>query len=126
MGRAQETPELQPPASAGDSSAPNPLDERDGLAAGYRATAGAFDEMIDQHGALRPRWADLLGALDGMGRAERQVRVESVRRNLRENGVTYNVYDDPQGAARPWPLDPFPFLVAPDDWAVLAAGLQQR
>ena len=31
---------------------------------------------------------------------------------IRDNGVTYNVYGDPQGADRPWELDPIPLLIS--------------
>ncbi len=45
---------------------------------------------------------------------------------IRENGVTYNVYGDPQGMDRPWELDPIPLLISPNDAASLESGLVQR
>jgi hypothetical protein len=38
-----------------------------------------------------------------------------------ENGVTYNVYADPNGADRPWALDPLPLIIPPDEWAEVSA-----
>src|SRR4051794_22014736 len=45
---------------------------------------------------------------------------------IRENGVTYNVYGDPRGIARPWQLDPVPLLIPPAEAGYLEAGLLQR
>ena len=42
------------------------------------------------------------------------------------SSVVWNVYGDPRGMSRPWPLDPVPLLVAPADAAALEAGLTQR
>ena len=33
-----------------------------------------------------------------------------------ENGITYNVYADPQGRDRPWILDPLPYLMTAEEW----------
>ena len=38
------------------------------------------------------------------------------RRQMRENGVTYNVYADPQGADRPWELDLLPLILPQEEW----------
>src|SRR5262249_50066742 len=53
-------------------------------------------------------------------------RWENGRRLIREHGVTYNVYGDPQGMDRPWALDLVPLLIAAEAWARLEAGLIQR
>ena len=45
---------------------------------------------------------------------------------IRENGVTYNVYGDPQGVDRPWELDMLPLLIAPAEWSRIEAALVQR
>jgi uncharacterized circularly permuted ATP-grasp superfamily protein len=49
-----------------------------------------------------------------------------VRRLIRDNGVTYNVYDDAGGAARPWDLDVLPFVLDGREWARIEAGIVQR
>ncbi|MBI3444527.1 MAG: circularly permuted type 2 ATP-grasp protein [Magnetospirillum sp.] len=48
------------------------------------------------------------------------------QRLLRDNGVTYNVYGDPAGLDRPWRLDPLPLVLAADEWAHIASGVEQR
>src|SRR5262249_47252321 len=58
--------------------------------------------------------------------SELRRRWEEARQLIRENGVTYNVYGDPQGMDRPWELDPLPLLIAPADAQTIEAGLTQR
>ncbi len=50
----------------------------------------------------------------------------TLQRQIRDNGVTYNVYADANGPQRPWSLDLFPMLISPQDWCQIEAGIQQR
>jgi uncharacterized circularly permuted ATP-grasp superfamily protein/uncharacterized alpha-E superfamily protein len=68
----------------------------------------------------------LVRALEGLGRQELATRWESARRAIRDNGVTYNVYGDPQGVDRPWTLDMMPLLLAPAEWSRIEGALLQR
>ena len=71
-----------------------------------------YDELNDAQGAMRAHWRPLIDRLraDPSPDAVRR-SLELTRRLVVENGVTYNVYADPQGADRPWALDPLPFVV---------------
>jgi uncharacterized circularly permuted ATP-grasp superfamily protein/uncharacterized alpha-E superfamily protein len=84
-----------------------------------------FDESTED-GQPRPHWARLMRALDEIGTAELARRWARAERRIRENGVTYNVYGDPQGTDRPWKIDMIPLLIPPDQWAEIEAGLIQR
>ena len=54
-------------------------------------------------------------------------RAQSLARQIRDNGVTYNVYaDQAHGTQRPWSLDLLPTIVTPKDWAEIEAGVLQR
>jgi uncharacterized circularly permuted ATP-grasp superfamily protein/uncharacterized alpha-E superfamily protein len=53
-------------------------------------------------------------------------RWDNAKRAIRDNGVTYNVYGDPEGVDRPWTLDMIPLLVPPAEWNHLEAALIQR
>ncbi|MEI6871401.1 MAG: circularly permuted type 2 ATP-grasp protein [Verrucomicrobiota bacterium] len=86
----------------------------------------AYRELFEPDGTPRPHWAALMGELDALGGGERARRLESARRIVREQGITYNVYVDPQGMERPWELDPLPLLLAPGEWAEIERGLVQR
>ncbi|HWF18189.1 MAG TPA: circularly permuted type 2 ATP-grasp protein, partial [Verrucomicrobiae bacterium] len=94
--------------------------------AGYSALPGIYDEMALGPGELRPHWKTFAASLDRLGRNEIALRWENARRIIREHGVTYNVYGDPQGMDRPWELDMLPLLVPPSEWAKIEAGLVQR
>lgn len=76
-------------------------------------------------GAPRARWRGLLQSLEQLGPGGLEERRREGRRMFRENGVTYNVLGD-DGTARLWQLDPVPFLIAPEEWARIEAGIAQR
>jgi uncharacterized circularly permuted ATP-grasp superfamily protein/uncharacterized alpha-E superfamily protein len=92
----------------------------------YRPIEGVFDEMLAGPGMLRPHCEALVHSLEAMGPDEFASRRDNARRAIRENGVTYNVYGDPQGIDRPWELDLVPLLVSADEWSRLEKGLIQR
>jgi uncharacterized circularly permuted ATP-grasp superfamily protein/uncharacterized alpha-E superfamily protein len=100
--------------------------ERPSLTTDYRPTPGVYDEMMDTDGRIRPHWQAFLGNLQAMPPDDIGRCWETAQRLVRENGVTYNVYGDPQGASRPWRLDPIPMLIATDDWRRLERGVTQR
>lgn len=92
----------------------------------YVATTSSYDEMCSASGTLRPHWEYLIRSLDTLGSQELSRREQEAKRLLRENGVTYNVYNDPQGMARLWELDIVPVLVTSEEWSVIEQGLIQR
>ena len=97
-----------------------------GFAAGYAARQGGCDEMVEPDGALRPHWRMLVNLLDDLGPDEILRRWEQAKRLIRENGITHNVYGDPNGLDRPWNLDLIPLLVSSAEWKEVADGLIQR
>jgi uncharacterized circularly permuted ATP-grasp superfamily protein/uncharacterized alpha-E superfamily protein len=94
--------------------------------AGYSCLPGIYDEMAAAPGQLRPHWSKFVSSLERLGRDELTLRWENARRIIREHGVTYNVYGDPQGMDRPWELDMVPLLIPAAEWAQIEAGLAQR
>ena len=76
---------------------------------------------------MRAHWRPLIDRLraDDSPDAVRR-SLELTRRLVVENGVTYNVYADPQGADRPWALDPLPFVLPAAEWQTIEAGVAQR
>ncbi|MGH7789168.1 MAG: circularly permuted type 2 ATP-grasp protein, partial [Candidatus Binatia bacterium] len=93
---------------------------------GYRPAAGVYDELHAPDGSVRPHWAYLAGAFGALGAVEFAQRWREARRVLREHGVTYNVYDDPQRSERLWALDPIPVLLTSPEWQTIEQGLAQR
>ena len=64
--------------------------------------------------------------LDEMGREELMARWDAARRLIRENGITHNVYDNPDGLGRPWSLDLLPLPVPAAEWDAIGTALAQR
>jgi uncharacterized circularly permuted ATP-grasp superfamily protein/uncharacterized alpha-E superfamily protein len=86
-----------------------------------------YDELREPSGGMRTHWRPLFDRLraDDSPDAVRR-SLELTRRLVVENGVTYNVYADPQGADRPWALDPLPFVLPAAEWRTIEAGVAQR
>lgn len=93
---------------------------------GYQLAASTLDEMLDQKGQVRPYWKSFIQALQKIGQGEIELRQNEILKLLRENGVTYNIYGDPDGSSRPWQLDPIPLLISNEEWLDIEAGLLER
>ena len=96
------------------------------LLAGYPASPDSFDEMLDTSGQLRPHWRMFLDSLAHESPDVMRKRTESVQRQVRENGVTYNVYTDDKGVQRPWDLNVLPMILPHGEWAGIEAAVIQR
>ena len=92
----------------------------------YPVASARFDEMCSAPGTVRPHWQYALRAFEALGAEELGRRQDEVQQVLRENGVTYNVYTDPQGHPRPWALDVIPALLTSQEWRTIEQGLVQR
>jgi uncharacterized circularly permuted ATP-grasp superfamily protein/uncharacterized alpha-E superfamily protein len=108
---------LAPPAAAGH------YDELRGSAFHpAKPGAGAPD---DGRGAT-PAWSAFFEHLGTGGFADLDRRMANLARQVRDNGVTYNVYADAGGPQRPWSLDLFPLILTPACWQRIEAGVLQR
>src|SRR5580698_7352106 len=92
----------------------------------YLTDARRYDELVDGSGGVRAHWRPLIDALARDGADAVRRGVELARRLIVENGVTYNVYADPQGRDRPWVLDPLPILLTAAEWREIELGVAQR
>jgi len=104
-----------------------------GLAAAlaHPAAAGHFDELrgaASPAGAALPErhWARFFENLGREGFADLDRRTVNLQRQVRDNGITYNVYADKDGPQRPWSLDLFPLILTPQCWQQIEAGVLQR
>jgi uncharacterized circularly permuted ATP-grasp superfamily protein/uncharacterized alpha-E superfamily protein len=88
--------------------------------------ASVYDELAFDGKTVRPHWAPFIDSLQAIGADELRHRWERAERRIRENGITYNIYTDPQGANRPWSIDPVPLLVPSEEWRFIEAGIIQR
>jgi uncharacterized circularly permuted ATP-grasp superfamily protein len=85
-----------------------------------------YNELAPDGISPRPHWSPVIDSLQEMGTDELVRRWERAERRIRENGVTYNVYSDPQGINRPLAIDPIPLLIPPEEWRAIEAGIIQR
>src|SRR5690242_8957839 len=109
------------------SSTPRELARSEGsLFARYSGRPELYDESLSANAELRDHWQRFGATLQKLGAEELSLRAENARRVIREHGITYNVYSDPQGMDRPWELDIVPLLISADEWRILERGLIQR
>lgn len=92
----------------------------------YAPRLEAYDEMYAGEGKILPHWQVLMQELDQLGREGLERRHLEAQRLLRENGVTFNIYDGLRGMARPWELDPIPLFISAEEWTIIETGLVQR
>jgi uncharacterized circularly permuted ATP-grasp superfamily protein/uncharacterized alpha-E superfamily protein len=92
----------------------------------YAVPDSHFDEMLVASGVPRPHWDAFLRALAARQGPEVGDTLSLMEREIRENGITYNVYADPKGADRPWEVDPLPLLLSAAEWESIEAGIAQR
>jgi uncharacterized circularly permuted ATP-grasp superfamily protein/uncharacterized alpha-E superfamily protein len=97
-----------------------------GLLQSYKEKINSYDEVLDQNGQVKPYWQGLFDTLESIGIAELELRNQEIVKKLKENGVTYNVYDSNKESNRAWKLDPIPFLIHESEWKSIEKGLQQR
>jgi uncharacterized circularly permuted ATP-grasp superfamily protein/uncharacterized alpha-E superfamily protein len=80
-----------------------------------RAVSGLWQRFIDPlDKSAQTREADL------------HTRMQHLQRQVRDNGITYNVYAAADQPQRPWSLDLFPLMLNRNDWQQIESGVLQR
>lgn len=92
----------------------------------YNSQASIFDEMRGFGDAIRSPWKSYFDNFNKFTAEEFENRYAELLRLLRENGVTYNIYNDPDGLNRPWLLDPIPLILSETEWSFIQKGLEER
>lgn len=89
-------------------------------------TDNTYDEMFNPDLSVKGDWNELLENFKQLGIDGLSQRQSDINWLLEENGVTYNVYNDPNGLNRPWNLNVVPFLLEAKEWQQIEKGLKQR
>ena len=124
--QAEETPAalaaaLAPPA------APGHYDElRGGISAPLPEGAAAQGAVVGAHALPTRPWTRFFENLGREGFGDLNRRTVDLQRQVRDNGITYNVYADAGGPQRPWSLDLFPLVLPSAAWQRIEAGVLQR
>jgi uncharacterized circularly permuted ATP-grasp superfamily protein/uncharacterized alpha-E superfamily protein len=106
-----------------ESTAPSGIH---GLIRQYVPDTGHWDEALLESGFPRRHWRKVSVALGRMGFRQLTSRWRTGQQLIQANGITYNVYGDPQGKERPWLMDPIPLVIDRDEWAHIEQSIIQR
>jgi len=121
---AQETPA----ALAAALAAPAASGHFDELRGGVSAPIEGADtpNKVAPHALPAEPWTRFFENLGREGFGDLNRRTVNLERQVRDNGITYNVYADANGPQRPWSLDLFPLIITPQSWQQIEAGVLQR
>lgn len=92
----------------------------------FETRLGSYSQLQNGSDKVQQHWLNFMSALEEMGGAELENRRKENQRLLRENGVTYTVYNEEAQFNRPWKLDPIPLLISATEWQVIDQGVKQR
>ena len=101
------------------------------------APAGHWDELrgltssaglvtSDAQAQMSTAWQSFIQHLGAEGLDGLNTRMGNLQRQVRDNGITYNVYAAADQPQRPWSLDLFPLMVPQANWQQIQAGVLQR
>ena len=87
---------------------------------------GAFDEMFDSSGTVRPHYAPLFDMLQESPAGELKRAKQESDLIFLNQGITFTVYGKEEGTERIFPHDLLPRIVTRKEWEHVEAGLTQR
>ncbi len=97
------------------------------------APEGHWDELRNRLSAAPAHaqppgllWSDFIERLGPEGLAGLNARMANLRRQVHDNGITYNVYAQTEQPQRPWALDLFPLMIGAQAWQQIEQGVRQR
>ena len=88
-------------------------------------TASIFGTVL-QSTQVTPHWAEFLSHLGSTGIQSLPARHNTMVKQVRDNGMTYNVYANADQPQRPWSLDLLPLILSSQDWQQIQTGVLQR
>lgn len=88
--------------------------------------AGAFDEMFDADGTVRPHYSALYEMLQESPASELKRAKQESDLIFLNQGITFTVYGKEEGTERIFPHDLLPRIVRRKEWEHVEAGLTQR
>jgi uncharacterized circularly permuted ATP-grasp superfamily protein/uncharacterized alpha-E superfamily protein len=100
-----------------------------GLNAAHKAH---FQELIGAslESSIEPeftsQWQTFFQEAQLKGPTDLDQKQSELERQIKENGITYNVYSDQDGPQRPWSLDLFPLIINRQDWQSLESALTHQ
>lgn len=93
----------------------------------YFSDFKAYDEVLKPDMSINSNWEKLLTNFSEIGYNNLESKQKEINWLMEENGVTYNVYNDPKGLHRSWSLNVVPFLIHENEWkSTIERGIKQR
>jgi uncharacterized circularly permuted ATP-grasp superfamily protein/transglutaminase-like putative cysteine protease len=115
------------PAEVGQRPLAGPaLDGQGKLFDGYEPVSGTHDELFEGAGRFRSQFARALGALASKAPAEFARNHALAELALLNQGVTFSVFQNEQGAEKIFPFCLLPRLISAEGFRELERGLTQR
>ena len=87
---------------------------------------GAFDEMFDVAGRVRPQYGPLFDMLQDSPASELKRAKQESDLIFLNQGITFTVYGKEEGTERIFPHDLLPRIITRKEWNHVEAGLTQR
>ena len=76
------------------------------LLTAYRSSQGqCYDEFLGPDGKPRPHWQAWLTTMGNMPALDRTARATRLDRRVRETGIAYDIYADPNKPSQRWRLE---------------------
>jgi uncharacterized circularly permuted ATP-grasp superfamily protein/uncharacterized alpha-E superfamily protein len=92
----------------------------------YEPVPGVYDEMFSATGQCREHSQRLLNELTRLGTDELERRFRQAEKLVRDDGVTFNTFDESGESSRPWNLDIVPAMLSQVEFQRLDQALVQR
>jgi uncharacterized circularly permuted ATP-grasp superfamily protein/uncharacterized alpha-E superfamily protein len=90
------------------------------------STGGGYDELREASGDARRHWRLFIDGIGNLPPADLAARAVSIDRRVRETGIAYDMFADPNAATQKWQLDLMPVVLSSVEWRWLATALTQR
>lgn len=85
-----------------------------------------YDEMFSAEGTPRNVCRHFVDRLNQTPGTELTARQEAAELDLRNMGITFNVYGHEDGTEKVWPFDLLPRIIDGSEWSMIESGLAQR
>ncbi|TDQ37718.1 circularly permuted type 2 ATP-grasp protein [Aureibacillus halotolerans] len=85
-----------------------------------------YEEMFQKDGSPRLHYERWYNVLLNSNQDHIRKKQEAARQHFLNHGITFTVYQDDLGTERTMPFDFIPFILPPQEWRLIHAGVKQR
>ena len=89
-------------------------------------TGRYYDELFLENNTPRPHTVSLVKHINALSKNDLKRRQQAAELALFQQGITFSVYNDKEGAEKIFPFDIIPRIIAANEWEWLEKGLKQR